>query len=110
MARPDRTLTTDAAALDPNADNEATVAGLDALDTPQNGPVRTGRGRLLRFAGRALPPIVAIVALVVLWQVLWAAAIWPEYQLPSPKAVWAQIAERIPTGEIAGYMWVSVHR
>jgi sulfonate transport system permease protein len=108
MARPDGTLadTPTAGAVD----NDAAVAGLDALDAPPAGPVRSGRGRLWRFARRALPPIVALVALVVLWQVLWAAAIWPEYQLPAPKDVWAQIAERIPTGEIAGYMWVSVHR
>jgi NitT/TauT family transport system permease protein len=110
MARPDRTLTDSGPAPDPAPDNEAAVAGLDALDTPDLAPARTRRGRLFRFARNVLPPIVVIVALIGIWQALWAAAIWPEYQLPAPKDVWAQIADRIPTGEIAGYMWVSVHR
>jgi NitT/TauT family transport system permease protein len=92
---------------EPDIDSAAVGAGLDALDTPV---AEGGRSRWLRFVLRALPPIVAIVALIALWQVLWAAAIWPEYQLPSPSAVWAQISERIGNGEIAGFLWVSVHR
>jgi NitT/TauT family transport system permease protein len=109
MARPDSALA-DVAAGTAAADNEAAVAGLDALDAPRIGPTRSGRGRLFRFARRVLPPIVAVVALVGLWQALWAAAIWPEYQLPAPRDVWARIAERIPNGEIAGFLWISVHR
>jgi NitT/TauT family transport system permease protein len=88
----------------------AVGAGLDALDTPDAGPAHTGRARLLSFARRALPPVVAIVALVAIWQALWAAAFWPEYQLPAPKAVWERITERIPNGEILSFLWVSVHR
>src|SRR5690349_4856735 len=77
-------------------------AGLDALDTPVGGRERGGRARLVRLAGRVLPLLVAVTALIAIWQALWAAAIWPEFQLPAPKAVWAQIAERIDTGEIFG--------
>src|SRR6266545_1520720 len=88
----------------------AVGAGLDALDTPISLEGRTGRARLLSFARRALPPIVAIVAIVAIWQALWAAAFWPEYQLPAPKDVWARVAERIPNGEILDFLWVSVHR
>ncbi|GAB3928090.1 hypothetical protein GCM10029976_025260 [Kribbella albertanoniae] len=55
-------------------------AGLDALDTP----VAASEGSLARrIAGRALPPIGAIVLLVLVWQVLWAAAFWPEFKLPA---------------------------
>ena len=85
------------------------LAGLDALDTP-NIVERTGWARLRAFAGRAIPLIVTLVVLVVIWQALWAAAIWPEFQLPAPKAVWAQISERIGNGEIFDFLWISVHR
>src|SRR5882672_4881747 len=88
-------------------DEAAVGAGLDALDTPVSD--REHRSRWLGVARRVLPPIVAIVALIAIWQALWAAAIWPEYQLPSPSAVWAQISARIGNGEIAGFLWVSVH-
>jgi sulfonate transport system permease protein len=94
----------------PAEDDAAVGAGLDALDTPVGVRERTGRARLFGFLRRALPPIVAIVLLVAIWQALWAAAIWPEFQLPAPKDVWAQVAERIPNGEIAGFLWISVHR
>jgi NitT/TauT family transport system permease protein len=92
-------------------ENDAAVgAGLDALNAPVAEQVRTGRARLVGFARRAVPPIVAIVVLIGVWQALWAAAFWPEFQLPAPKDVWARIAERIPNGEIFGFLWVSVHR
>src|SRR5215213_2617872 len=92
----------------PDDDYSAAVeAGLDALDTPVPGHEA---GRLRRIAGRVLPPIVAVVLLVVVWQALWAAAFWPEFKLPSPAAVWAQIWELVTTGKILELFWVSVHR
>ncbi|GAA0605338.1 ABC transporter permease [Kribbella sandramycini] len=82
-------------------------AGLDALDTPVNAP----EGNLLRrIAARALPPIGAIVLGIVIWQVLWAAAFWPEFKLPAPIAVWNLIWELISTGKIFELFWTSVHR
>ncbi|HEV2782220.1 MAG TPA: ABC transporter permease [Actinophytocola sp.] len=106
MPRPDSILRE----VKPEPETDAAVgAGLDALDIPA-AHARTGRARVRGFARRALPPLVAIALLIVVWQVLWALAIWPEYQLPAPRDVWAQIAERIPNGEIAGFLWVSVHR
>jgi NitT/TauT family transport system permease protein len=93
----------------PAEPDAAVGAGLDALDMPV-AQARTGRGRAWSVARRVLPPVVALAVLVVIWQALWAAAIWPEYQLPSPGAVWAQIAERIGTGEIVVFLWTSVHR
>jgi NitT/TauT family transport system permease protein len=47
---------------------------------------------------------------VVVWQVLWAAAFWPEFKLPAPAAVWSQIWELVTTGQILDLFWVSVHR
>ncbi|GAA1690197.1 ABC transporter permease [Kribbella yunnanensis] len=82
-------------------------AGLDALDTP----IAASEGSLVRrIAARALPPIGAIVLLVVIWQLLWAAAFWPEFKLPAPAAVWAQIWTLVTSGKIVELFWVSVHR
>lgn len=82
-------------------------AGLDALDTPVHAP----EGSLLRrIVAAALPPVGAIVVLVVIWQVLWAAAFWPEFKLPAPVDVWGQIWELVTSGKILELFWVSVHR
>jgi NitT/TauT family transport system permease protein len=87
-------------------DTASVGAGLDALDTP----AAESRGRVRSVLGRLLPPIGALVAVVAVWQVLWAAAFWPEYQLPSPAAVGTQIWDRVLTGEIVEFLWTSVHR
>ncbi|TCN42694.1 NitT/TauT family transport system permease protein [Kribbella orskensis] len=82
-------------------------AGLDALDTPVN----SAQGSLLwRIVGKVLPPIAAIVLLVLVWQLLWAAAFWPEFKLPAPVDVWSQIWQLVTTGKILELFWVSVHR
>ena len=35
------------------------------------------------MAGKVLPPIIAMVLLIGIWQALWAAAFWPEFKLPA---------------------------
>jgi NitT/TauT family transport system permease protein len=109
MPRPDTTLGPVQDRVRTTADEYAgsVEAGLDALDTPVSA--RDG-GRLRRIAGRILPPIAVVVLLVVVWQVLWAAAFWPEFKLPAPAAVWSQIWELVTTGQILDLFWVSVHR
>ncbi|WP_328995354.1 ABC transporter permease [Kribbella sp. NBC_01245] len=92
------------------SDSAAVEAGLDALDAPVSGQDQSGRDRLARIAGKALPPVLVIVVLVLIWQALWAAAIWPEFKLPAPAAVGAEIWKLVTTGEILGLFWVSVHR
>ncbi|MDT8916131.1 ABC transporter permease [Amycolatopsis sp. PS_44_ISF1] len=86
---------------------DAVGAGLDALDSP---PGESRPGFWKRFARGFLPPVLALVLLVVLWQVLWAAAFWPEAYLPAPLAVWDEFWERLVTGDVAEYVWTSVHR
>ncbi|HEY3509581.1 MAG TPA: ABC transporter permease [Kribbella sp.] len=88
-------------------EEDTVEAGLDALDTP----VHAAEGsRLRRIMARVLPPIGAIVVLVAIWQALWAAAFWPEFKLPAPSAVWAQIWQLVTSGQILDLFWVSVHR
>jgi NitT/TauT family transport system permease protein len=82
-------------------------AGLDALDTPNAGLAEPRWRRVLRAV---LPPIVALVLLIALWQALWAAAFWPEFQLPAPIAVWTRFEELFETGRIFDVLWTSIHR
>ncbi|HYU83906.1 MAG TPA: ABC transporter permease [Kribbellaceae bacterium] len=93
-----------------DADDTGVGAGLDALDTPQQQQRRSLGARLRSFAARALPPVVALAVGIAIWQVLWAAAIWPEYQLPSPLSVWDHVTEAFGDGSLLGWFWVSVHR
>lgn len=91
------------------ADHATVEAGLDALELPANA-TQTGADKLRKFARSVLPPVVALVALIAIWQALWAAAIWPEYKLPAPSAVGAELWNDLTTGHLAGQLWVSVHR
>ncbi|SDH90762.1 NitT/TauT family transport system permease protein [Actinokineospora alba] len=88
-------------------DEAAVEAGLDALDTPAGTARGAARRDLLR---QVLAPVVALVAIVGLWQFLWSRAIWPEFQLPAPLAVWDQIQTLIDSGQVWEFLWVSVHR
>jgi NitT/TauT family transport system permease protein len=91
------------------ADYSAVEAGLDALELPVTDQ-RTTAERVRGIARTVLPPVLAIVLVIVVWQVLWAAAFWPEYQLPSPEAVGSELLNDITTGQVFGQLWVSVHR
>ncbi|GAA4545353.1 ABC transporter permease [Pseudonocardia xishanensis] len=87
-------------------DEAAAVAGLDALDTPT--VTRTPWWR--RLSSSVLPPIVALVLVVAVWQVVWASAVLPEYKLPSPAAVWASFLSIVADGSIGAILWTSVSR
>lgn len=81
-------------------------AGLDALDAPT--VLRDPRWR--RLLATAVPPLIALTAFIVVWQVLWSAAIWPEYKLLSPLAVWQEFSETVSEGRIWDITWTSVNR
>ncbi|GAA1333258.1 ABC transporter permease [Saccharothrix algeriensis] len=93
----------------PRLDNDlaAVGAGLDALDAPTQEQ-RPSPAK--RFVRTGLPPLIAFALLLGVWQALWAAAFWPEYQLPSPASVWASVSEAIETGRAFDVLWTSVHR
>jgi NitT/TauT family transport system permease protein len=84
----------------------AVEAGLDVLDTPTQRRRRWSR----RLAGSVLPPLVMLALAVCVWQALWALAIWPEYKLPAPAAVWQVIWERVENGQAPHILWTSLHR
>ncbi|MFD7654033.1 ABC transporter permease [Actinosynnema sp. NPDC059797] len=90
-----------------DTDLAAVGAGLDALDAPSGERRPSLRKRFLRTT---LPPLIALGLLVAVWQALWALAFWPEYQLPSPGAVWGEVVEAVETGRAVEVLWTSVHR
>lgn len=87
-------------------DTAAALAGLDALDTPAESRRPWWRKALTT----GVPPLVALVLALVVWQALWASAIWPEFKLPAPVAVWDSFAARLVTGEIWSILWTSISR
>lgn len=99
MAAPPETLRT------ADADADA-VAGLDALDTPTVS--RTPLWR--RALGTTVPPVLTLVVVIVAWQVLWASAIFPEFKVPAPGAVFDQFAEVVVDGSVWSITWTSVGR
>ena len=80
--------------------------GLDALTSAE--PVRRPRWR--RVVGRALPPVLAVVVLLVVWQVLFMARIKPDYLFPSPADVWSSLAAQWGSGALPRGIWLSVSR
>jgi len=90
-------------------DDEKVGAGLALLDTA--GPAKiSGADRARAIAKAVLPPVVLLVILIGIWQALWAAAFWPEYKLPAPQTVAAELWGEISSGQVFSILWVSVHR
>ncbi|GAB2588503.1 ABC transporter permease [Streptomyces capparidis] len=81
-------------------------AGLDALETPTT--VRAGLGSVL--LNKALPPVVAIVLVLGLWQAAAAADVKPDYMLPGPLDVWDSLADMWYKGTLFEIIWTSVSR
>lgn len=87
-------------------DTDAVGAGLDALDTPT-----VARTPLLgRAIATWLPPLIALALFLGVWQAVWASAIWPEFKLPAPLAVWDEFVVVVREGQIWEITWTSVHR
>ena len=81
-------------------------AGLDALDAVEVG--RAPFGQLL--LKRVLPPVTAIVLVLVVWQLaVWGKAADPT-KLPSPHAVWEELVARWNAGDLFSIIWTSVER
>jgi NitT/TauT family transport system permease protein len=98
--RPD----TDEAVAEPSL--AALERGLDALEgTPvERRPLwRT----ILRKFG---PPVVAVVVVLLIWQILIWAEIKPRYTFPSPLDVWAALVDQWKAGTLAEAVWLSLSR
>ncbi|MFD0412730.1 ABC transporter permease [Streptomyces sp. NPDC127108] len=81
-------------------------AGLDALDT-----VQTRRTPLREtLVQKVLPPITAVVLVLVVWQILVWAKVTDSYKLPAPSAVWDEVEASWRQGTLLEYIWTSVER
>ncbi|MFB8778052.1 ABC transporter permease, partial [Streptomyces broussonetiae] len=81
-------------------------AGLDALETSPT--TRTPPHTTL--TRKALPPTIAILLVLAVWQLLVWAHIAPAYKLPSPTDVGAELRTAWLQGTLHEYIWTSVSR
>ncbi len=82
------------------------LKGLDALDTP----TVVVRPRWRRALAVGLPPLVALVLFIAVWQIIWASAITSEYKVPSPISVWLEFLAIVDTGQVWSILWTSISR
>ncbi|MFE3516434.1 ABC transporter permease [Streptomyces sp. NPDC059166] len=81
-------------------------AGLDALDAVQ---VRRTPTREI-LLNKVLPPVVAVVLVVLVWQLLVWAKVTDDYKLPPPGAVWDSLTDMWLQGTLLEVIWTSVSR
>lgn len=89
------------------ADNRAFEAGLDALEAPALPP-RPGLGAVFRRS--VLPPLVAVLAFIGLWQLAYSTGLKPDYALPSPLEVLTILGQTVRDGRAADAISISVSR
>src|SRR6476660_6905090 len=82
------------------------LKGLDALDTPT--VVVTPWWRRALAVG--LPPLVALVLFIAVWQIVWASAITSEYKVPAPITVWQSFLATVDTGQVWSILWTTISR
>src|SRR6478672_12919555 len=82
------------------------LKGLDALDTP-TVVVKPWWRRALAVG---LPPLVALVLFIAVWQLIWASAITSEYAVPAPPSVWGEFAATVEDGRVWSILWTSISR
>ncbi|MFJ8132335.1 ABC transporter permease [Streptomyces hydrogenans] len=97
---------TDTAAKAKADDLAGLEAGLDALDAVEvrRTPVREV------LVKKVLPPTLAVVLVLVVWQVLVSAKITEETKLPAPSAVWDGLVDMWLQGTLLEVIWTSVSR
>jgi NitT/TauT family transport system permease protein len=96
----------DAAAAAAGVDLAELNRGLDALTVEDGGPRRP---RWRRVAGTLLPPLLAAGLVLLTWQILvWAHV--EEKSIPSPHAVWLQMADFWDRGVLQRAIWLSLSR
>ncbi|MFC1416291.1 ABC transporter permease [Streptacidiphilus cavernicola] len=89
------------------ADDAASLgAGLDALEAQT--VERTPLGSVL--LNKVLPPVIAVVLVLLLWQGAYMAHLKRPDLLPSPLDVWDSLHEQWLQGTILGTVWTSLSR
>ncbi|HET9118093.1 MAG TPA: ABC transporter permease [Pseudonocardiaceae bacterium] len=91
----------------PVVDRRAFEAGLDALEAPVLA-ARPGPGAVV--VRSILPPLVAVAAFIVLWQLAYSSELKPSYALPSPLDVLRTFGETVRDGRAWDAISISVTR
>jgi NitT/TauT family transport system permease protein len=91
----------------PVDDRRAFEAGLDALEAPAL-PSRPRPGAV--FVRSVLPPLVAVAAFIVLWQLAYSSELKPSYALPSPLDVLHTFGQTVGVGRAWDAISISVTR
>ncbi|MFI1580612.1 ABC transporter permease [Embleya sp. NPDC020630] len=81
-------------------------AGLDALEAYDKE--HTSFGRVL--VQKVLPPVVAILLVLLAWQVAYWMELKPRYALPSPGEVWDAFMVQWRKGTVIDILWTSLSR
>ena len=68
-------------------DTAAVGAGLDVLEEPDR--VKDPWWR--RIGSSIIPPILAMLVVLVIWEIVYLLKLKPEVMLPSPAAVWTEL-------------------
>ncbi|AUG76543.1 sulfate ABC transporter permease [Kitasatospora sp. MMS16-BH015] len=81
-------------------------AGLDALDSVvvQRVPI----AETLRK--KVLPPTLAVILVLVVWQIAFSLRVTDSYKLPSPAMVWSSLADLWQQGMLFSIIWTSLWR
>ena len=87
-------------------DTAAVGAGLDALEHQDISRVPVWR----RFLAGVYPPIIALLALLGIWQWAYSHHWTADYVLPSPASVWTTFTGFVADGTAASVIWTSVSR
>ena len=80
--------------------------GLDALDPPAVDTTPRWRVLLSKFG----PPVVAILVVLLVWQILIWMEIKPRYTFPSPLDVWHTLVDQWQAGTLPEALWLSTSR
>jgi NitT/TauT family transport system permease protein len=82
------------------------LAGLDALElVDRNRPTRTRR-----IWTATWPKLGAIVIALGLWQIVVWWGYWPEYVLPGPAKVFAELKDQLADGRLQRALWLTLGR
>ncbi|MFC5908603.1 ABC transporter permease [Streptacidiphilus monticola] len=81
-------------------------AGLDALETQT--AARTPLRQIL--TGKVLPPVIAIVLVLAVWEIAYLSHIKRPDLLPSPLDVWRSLHQQWLEGTILSVIWTSLSR
>ncbi|MBR7837630.1 ABC transporter permease subunit [Actinospica durhamensis] len=91
----------------PSEDFVSLEAGLDALESA--APARSPWWRRVLLA-KIVPPVVAVVALLLIWDLLVFAKVKPAWVLPGPADVWDELTSQWSSYQVGQAVWDSVSR